>query len=142
MTPLCYTKLHRYKYQLAKPFGVQTGIKGHRATTEYMLLFPDGELTIKIGYRWDGPSGPTPDTKTFMRGALVHDALYQLIRMNILPVAFRKTADRILKVICIQDGMLRLRAWWVYIAVRLAGQGAAKSGTQKPDKNYCITGKE
>ena len=105
-----------------------------------MLLFNDGELTIKIGYRWDGPSGPTPDTKTFMRGALVHDALYQLIRMNILPKGFRGTADRLLRDICRKDGMNRLRAWWVYSAVRLFAKNAAIPGTQKPDKVYCIEG--
>jgi len=141
MIPLYYTKLHKYKYKLAKPFKYNTGIKGRRATTEYILLFPDGELTIKIGYRWDGPSGPTPDTKTFMRGALIHDALYQLIRMYILPVSFRKISDRLLRRVCIQDGMNKIRAWWVYNAVRLAGKGSAEPGTQKPDKIYCI-GKE
>ena len=139
MTSLYYTKLHRYKYQLAKPFRVNTGIKGYRATTEYMLLFPDGELTIKIGYRWDGPSGPAIDTDNFMRGALVHDALYQLIRMNYLPPAFRKTADRLLKVICRKDGMNRLRAWWVYNAVRMFGKEAARPNSFRPIKVYCIT---
>ena len=39
-----------------------------------------GHLIIKRSYAWDGPSGPTIDTKNFMRGSLVHDALYQLMR--------------------------------------------------------------
>jgi len=44
----------------------------------------DGGLLIKAGYSWDGPSGSAIDTKNFMQGSLVHDALYQLLRENIL----------------------------------------------------------
>jgi len=37
-------------------------------------------LFISAGYSSDGPSGPTIDTKSFMLGAFVHDALYEMLR--------------------------------------------------------------
>jgi len=52
----------------------------------YLKLDGDGQFEFSKGYAWDGPSGSTVDTLNFMRGSLVHDALYQLIRMEkILP---------------------------------------------------------
>ena len=85
-----------------------------------------GNLSIRKGYSWDGPSGPTIDTRNFMRGSLIHDALYQLMREKVLPQDVRDEADQILREICIQDGMSKLRAWWVYQAVKIGGAGAAK----------------
>ena len=61
-----------------------------------------------------------------MRGSLIHDALYQLMREKVLPQDVRDEADQILREICIQDGMSKLRAWWVYQAVKIGGAGAAK----------------
>ena len=95
--------------------------------TDYMDVLPTGRLIIKRGYAWDGPSGPTIDTKTFMRGSLVHDALYQMIRRKFLPMdPCRNQADRELQRICIQDGMNRFRAWYVYQAVDKFGHFGLK----------------
>jgi len=67
------------------------------------------------GYAPDGPSGPTLDTANFMRGSLVHDTLYQLMREGLLNHNLpREAADRILQSLYREDGMLALRAWWVY----------------------------
>ena len=86
----------------------------------------NGYLTIRQGYAWDGPSGPTFDTKNFMRGSLVHDALYQLMRRGYLNIdTNRNRADRLLKHICKEDGMSSLRAWWVYQGVHAFGKSAA-----------------
>jgi len=61
-----------------------------------------------------------------MRGSLVHDALYQLMRKKQLPVSYKDYADKLLHDICIEDGMSKFRAWYVYHAVRLFGKGAIK----------------
>jgi hypothetical protein len=63
---------------------------------------------ISKGYAWDGPSGPTIDTGNFMRGSLIHDALYQLMRTGNLPTSFRERADLLLRKTCIDDGMRRV----------------------------------
>ena len=47
----------------------------------------------------DGPSGPAIDTKNFMRASLVHDALYQLMRLGTLDKSRRQYADRLLQTI-------------------------------------------
>lgn len=103
--------------------------------TDYINLTAKGGLTIKKGYAWDGPSGPTIDTPSFMRGSLVHDALYQLMRNGFISKdKWRENADKELKRICIEDGMSRIRAWWVYKGVRLFGDRAASKETRKEVK--------
>ena len=70
-----------YKYQLASDYRIQIPIRpAADIDTEFIRLATDGELTVKKGYAWDGPSGPVIDTKKNLRAALVHDALYQLMR--------------------------------------------------------------
>jgi len=138
MDRACYRKLHRYKYQLMQPYTIDVGIKGYSTDTPYLRLEEDGMLEIKKGYAWDGPSGPTIDTLNFMRGSLVHDALYQLIRMEVLPFSLREHADMLLRRICREDGMSWFRAWYVYKAVQWFGGASARPGTERPDRIICV----
>lgn len=121
-----------WKYQLNEDYSCQTGIEGHAAVTPYITLELDGKITIKAGYAWDGPSGPTIDSKDFMRGSLVHDSLYQLIRDKHIPESLRDNADVLLRRHCEQDGMWSVRAWWVYKAVRAFGKGAVGKDGRHP----------
>jgi hypothetical protein len=115
-----------WKYQLRADYTCDTDILPlSRVVTEYLILETDGRLTIKRGYAWDGPSGPTVDTKSFMRGSLVHDACYQLLREKHLPRSARDSADRLLQKICKEDGMSAIRAWWVYQGVAIFGKDSA-----------------
>ncbi len=123
-----------YKYQLKAAYTVDIDIKPATAIeTEYINLDAEGRLVIAKGYAWDGPSGPTIDTLTFMRGSLVHDALYQLMRESYLDHnSYREPADRVLQKICKEDGMWSLRAWWVYHGVRLFADPAADPSDKRP----------
>ncbi len=123
-----------YKYQLKEMFHVTIDIKPVTAIyTDYIGLDTEGKLTISKGYAWDGPSGPTVDTLTFMRGSLVHDALYQLMRERHLDRnIYRDASDRILQKICREDGMWSIRAAWVYQGVRLFADPAADPSANKP----------
>lgn len=124
---MLYKKRRRYKYNLHEEVVYDTGIKPDApADLGLVTLDADGRLTIRPGYAWDGPSGPTIDTPSFMRGSLVHDALYQLLREGKLPQHRRKAADRILSDICREDGMSKLRAAWVYRGVRAGGASSAR----------------
>ncbi len=105
-----------YEYQLEKDFSFFVGF-GFSGGNDFVWLTPTGWLVCKRGYAWDGPSGPTIHTKNFLRGSLVHDALYQLIRLGVLPMEARNEIDLILKDIVLEDGMNQVRAWWVHKAV-------------------------
>jgi hypothetical protein len=123
-----------YKYQLQRTYVVSVPIRPAEAIrTAFIALDVTGELAIKEGYAWDGPSGPTIDTLNFMRGSLVHDALYQLMREKHLDHrVHRKAADQALRDMCLEDGMWRLRAWPVYWAVRWFADFAADPSRKYP----------
>jgi hypothetical protein len=108
-----------YEYQLFQRYTIETGIRSNNGGgNDWVYITPDGLLTIAKGYAWDGPSGPALDTPNFLRGSLVHDALYQLIRTCVLREdTDRIKADKLLQQLVIEDGMSTLRAWWVYQAV-------------------------
>ena len=111
-----------YKYQLAQSYKINIGIYADKIIeTPFLRLDQRGNLTIKIAYAWDGPSGPTFDTKSFMRGSLVHDAIYQLIALGLIDKRYRKTADKLLVKICKEDGMCWIRRQYVYTGVRWGG---------------------
>ena len=74
-------------------------------------------LVIKKGYRWDGTSGPTIDTKNSMRGGLVHDSLYQLSREAKVKYSMVGCTDKLFHWILREDGMSRFRAWYYYKGV-------------------------
>ena len=130
----CIAYKDGYKYQLKQTYAVRIAITPATPIhTEYISLEAPGELTLKEGYAWDGPSGPTIDTPSFMRGSLVHDALYQLMREQHLDHnVYREAADRTLQDICKEDGMWSIRAWWVYHGVRLFADPAADPTDERP----------
>ena len=122
-----------YRYQLAEKYSCKTelSVQSH-ILTDFIGINLLGKITIEKYYCWDGPSGPAIDTKNFMRGSLVHDALYQLMRQGQLdPFHYRKPADELLRAICREDGMSRIRSWWVYHSLRQFGYKAATRGNKK-----------
>lgn len=100
-----------YKYQLFEDYELFVGVYPNvHINHPYFELDMDGHLLIREGYCWDGASGPTIDTKSSMRGSLVHDCLYQAMRMKKLDFAWRYRADKLLYEICREDGMSWIRA--------------------------------
>ena len=121
-----------YKYQLVEECKVKVSvIPKTNIKLDFIELNTEGMLIIKKGYAWDGPSGPTIDTLNFMRGSLVHDALYQLLRNELIDEKWRDEADEELRRICLEDGMSKICARWVYIAVRKWGKVAASPESRK-----------
>lgn len=122
-----------FKYQLSQPYRDKIPIRPeHDINTPRIKLSRDGELTITAGYSWDGPSGPTIDTSNFMRGSLVHDALYEIIRAGHLDAKEKESADRLLQAMCIEDGMSTVRAWWVYQGVAGFGGASIRPSAERP----------
>ena len=124
------------KYQLTRDFIAHTGIqftpeKGI-IKMRYIKLFPDGKLLIKAGFAWDGPSGLTLDTKSSIRGSLVHDALYMLIRNQKIPAIYKDEADYIINRMCLEDGMWKWRAWaWLGTLRKFAGFAIKSENTRR-----------
>ena len=94
------------------------------------------ELTIKKGYAWDGVSG-APDLKTAMRAALVHDALYQVLRNS--PQLkkrkrekIRKAADELFRDMMDKDGTPSFVVWVFYNIVRTFGKSSADPKNVRP----------
>lgn len=112
-----------YKYQLVENYTLQTDIRPADAIyTRFIYLSRSGQLTLFAGYAWDGASGGI-DTKTFLRGSLVHDALCQLMGDgHISRELYWGAAADLLHQICIEDGMNTIRAWWVRRGVLLYGK--------------------
>lgn len=123
-----YQKLGRWKYRLAADYQIKIGFFETKAErgNDYVWL-DHGSLTIFKGYAWDGPSGPSIDTRNWMRASLVHDALYQLIREGHVPRDLRKSVDQLMRSHLLEDGMSRIRAAWSYAAVRRFGERSTKS---------------
>ena len=106
--------------------------RGYTIKHHLFTLDPEGWLTIKADYPSDGPSGCTFDTKSFMRGAFVHDALYEMLRLGMLPhdPCFHM-ANLELKRICLEDGMYSWRADYVFWAVERFGSASAALRPEK-----------
>ena len=115
-----------YKHQLASDYKITTPILPKEPiVTEFIELDTRGELTVKRAYAWDGPSGPVVDTPENIRASLVHDALYQLMRIDELKArTYRKTADQLFRDICKEDGVSSWRANVYYEVLRSFGKPA------------------
>ena len=146
-----------YRYQLAEHFSIYIDIYHYKdIDTEFISLTKHGFLTIKSGYACDGPSGPTKiicDILTIlgciplagrgfkwlkwkilnpiMKGAFIHDALYQLMRQGLLPQEARLPSDKELRKICLEDGMNKFRANYVFVGVRKGAGYAADPKNKK-----------
>ena len=128
---ITYRDLPTWKYQLLEDWETETEVFGFNIENPMFNLYPDGDLQVFRGYAWDGPSGPTIDTKSFMRASVVHDVLYQCLREGLLPPSRRKLADRELIRYAKMDGMNPVRRFYAYWSLRAFAGGAAKL-VQKP----------
>jgi len=82
-----------YKYQLAAHEYFQTSFTpATKISVPRITLYPDGVMLVHEGYAWDGASGIV-DRKTNLRASCGHDALYQLMRMEVLPYSEWAKAD-------------------------------------------------
>ena len=117
-----FQKIRGYKYRLAKKASiVLEWLKGISYDSDFVKITPDGTLTAKKGYAWDGPSGLTIDTRDSLQGSLWHDIGYQLIRAGVLSKALYKPKfDGLLYDTCVKDGMWKWRAeLWLRGVIKL-----------------------
>lgn len=139
---LKYRSIKQWKYQTIATWEHQTEITGYRASTRFIDLYEDGRIIIYEWYGWDGPSGPTIDTADFMRGSLLHDALYQLIRLKLLPLSCKNQADEELRKLCLEDNMSPLRVSYVLWALNKFGGPSCIPGSEQEQTIYEVGGEE
>lgn len=115
-----------YKYQLveAERFFIPELVSRLPFNDKFIHLSA-GILILEEGYAWDGPSGPTIDTNSSMRGSAGHDGLYQLIRAGHLTIEDRKLSDECMREWFLEDGMWGWRASAWFRSVRWFGLEAA-----------------
>lgn len=113
-----------YNYQLAQDYSHQTNLKPAEAIkTDFIDLDRQGLLLVRSGYAWDGTSGPVIDTDANLRASLVHDALYQLMRMRKLTAKQHKDkSDKLFKKMCRKDGVASALAHIYYQTLKKLGK--------------------
>ena len=123
-----YQKRRFWKYRLFEDETYHTEIIPKAPIdTPYIDMDIKGVMTVRRGYVWDGASGPTIDTKNTMTASLIHDALYQLMRENLIDRdKWRKRADKILYEILRSRGMTSIRAKIWYRAVRKGAEASSE----------------
>lgn len=115
-----------YKYEMLRDRSVQTRIYNFNIITSFFRINKIGKMSILSGYRWDGPSGPTIDTPSFMRSSACHDVWFQCLRQARIPTKKRdfvfNESNKDLQSISIEDGMYRFRAYMVRKSVSMFGK--------------------
>lgn len=121
-----------YKYKLTEDYIHKLSFTvPNDIITEYIELYKDGTIIIKKSYCWDGCSGLAIDDDSNMRGGLVHDSLYQLMREGHLSLDLRELADKELEDTCKEDGMNFIRGELYFEAVEIFGEQYAKKQEEK-----------
>ena len=173
LEPLDYVERKPWKYKAEKEYRVCIGTdrpifvprsKPAATPTLVTLVVKDSrddqdhhddgrvcEVVVKEGYAWDGASGPTFDTGASMEAALVHDVLYQCMRLGYLSTdqrdmqqlsakerrKLRAVVDRLFLKMLKRGGMRVVRRYVWYRAVRWLGR---KASEPKPHKDRRLAG--
>lgn len=122
-----YTK-YKYKFKVEENFSIKLPYKIPDFEHPYASS-KDSILSVKRGYAWDGASGPIINTRDTLVASLVHDVLYQAMRLNLIKSNSenKKIADKIFFEILKMHGVNSIRRKVWYLAVRLFGKKSTKS---------------
>ena len=117
-----YSK-YKYKFKVEENFSIELPFKIPDFVHPYASL-KDGILSVKRGYAWDGASGPIINTRDTLVASLVHDVLYQAMRLNLIKSSKenRQVADKNFFEILKMNGVNSIRRKVWYFAVRLFGK--------------------
>ena len=129
-----------HKYELDLEYQTKIAVRPEvDIDTDYIALDATGNLILRKGFSWNGANG-TIDTKTILRGSMVHDALYQLMREGEIESSqWRKIADDELRRICREDGMGRARLAIMHFVFRIYGEKSTKENTNRSEKKIFFT---
>ena len=122
-----YSK-YKYKFKVEENFSIELPFKIPDFVHPYASL-KDGILSVKRGYAWDGASGPVINTRDTLVASLVHDVLYQAMRLNLIKSSEenKKIADKNFFKILKMNGVNSIRSKVWYLAVKLFGKKSTKN---------------
>ena len=118
-----------YKYQLVDDYEVDLDLYPNPDIRTDFIELSSGSLTVKAGYAWDGVTG-WYDSRKLLRASLVHDALYQLMRLKLLSVNDRGYADEVFRDMIREDGASWLFSTLALGALKIFGKHAVKTGAR------------
>lgn len=96
---------------------------------------PDGKLTMKAGYWWDGCSFIVIDRKTNMRAGGLHDEGYHLCRSGDWDASvMRKPLDTLFRAFYKVDGGWGWIGWIDYAGLRVGASSAAARQQESESK--------
>ena len=126
-----YSKYH-YKFKVEKDVYLKLPVSMPDFEHDYCAV-KNGTIFVNKGYAWDGASGPVFNTKNTLVASLVHDALYQAQRLNLIEhnSTNRKNADENFYELLKYFGVNPIRCKIWYLAVRFFG----KKSTTKIQNN-------
>ena len=114
---------YKYKFKVEENFSIELPFKIPDFEHPYASS-KDGILSVKKGYAWDGASGPIINTRDTLVASLVHNVLYQAMRLNLIKSSKenRQIADKNFFEILKMNGVNSIRRKVWYFAVRLFGK--------------------
>lgn len=145
-------------YELQETICINSGLNPITplSVAGYIALYTNGVLKIRAGYAWNG-ADVIPDDDGNMLASLIHDALYQLMRVaytdngnrpmaGIVRRTFRKQADILFRDLYIQNGGRVLWVWVCYLVLRIVGWLFTRAGHwakyRPPKARTCESPKE
>lgn len=116
----------KYPWRVVSLRIFHTGITGYFYACPYFTLSTNGSLCIMPNYIFNGNTGlPLTIEKNILpmmlTGACFHDALYQLIKIKVLPKSVRFKCDNLLYAQWVLNGTPKPVAEFGYFMVRRFG---------------------
>lgn len=119
--------VEKFKYDMLKCLGLD--VSEFKILTEIdvdhkFFRMKNGIIENKVGFRYDGPSGPTKDDETNMRAALFHDIGYQIIKEFLKEFSFwkririRRAFDKVFRRVLKADKMGFWKRQVYFVGVR------------------------
>jgi len=124
-----YKRIDKYKYQLLETEHLLLPVHFDDHIETRFVILSYNTITIKPGYAWDGFSC-SPDIRKALAASLVHDALYQLIKTDLLPIEDKGKCDKCLTDIMMQKGVSRFICRLYGYGVKIGGGKALKYGKE------------
>lgn len=122
--PMQYTNGYKYQIRNNVTFALPPEFDGIDIATDFITL-KDRILTVLRGYAYNGASGPTIDTRNSMRPTAFHDAMYQLMCLELLLREFKPLVDELFYELLRQENMAAPRAFVWKRSVEKLGTNAS-----------------